>query len=113
MFVVIFFITYIFGIAFYKKDSDGTIQALKLRFYVSPYGESPLRPGSLQTFDVTIRKFLSLLYFRFAKVPNARLGHIHASMAATLALRICHHAPAASSLATWQYASSFVFSSRK
>ena len=30
------------------------------------------------------------LYFRFAQVPNARLGHIHASMAATLALRICH-----------------------
>ena len=29
------------------------------------------------------------LYFRFAQVPNARLGHIHASMAATLALRIC------------------------
>ena len=29
------------------------------------------------------------LYFRYAQVPNARLGHIHASMAATLALRIC------------------------
>ena len=30
-----------------------------------------------------------LLYFRYAQVPNAGLGHIHASMAATLALRIC------------------------
>ena len=29
------------------------------------------------------------VYFRFAQVPNAGLGHIHASMAATLALRIC------------------------
>ena len=29
------------------------------------------------------------LDFRFAQVPNARLGHIHASMVATLALRIC------------------------
>ncbi len=29
------------------------------------------------------------VYFRYAQVPNAGLGHIHASMAATLALRIC------------------------
>ena len=29
------------------------------------------------------------LDYRFAQVPNARLGHIHASMVATLALRIC------------------------
>ena len=29
----------------------------------------------------------------FAQVPNARLGHIHASMAATLALRICLEYP--------------------
>ena len=29
------------------------------------------------------------LDFRFAQVPNARLGHIHASMVATLTLRIC------------------------
>ena len=87
--------------------------SLKFAFFTLRFTEEPLCPGSLQTFDVTIRKFLCFLYFRFAKVPNARLGHIHASMVATLALRICHHAPAASSLATWQYASSFVFSSRK
>ena len=29
------------------------------------------------------------LDFRFAQVPNARLGHIHASMVAILTLRIC------------------------
>ena len=31
-----------------------------------------------------------LLYFRFAQVPNAGLGHAHASVVATLGLRICH-----------------------
>ena len=51
---------------------------------------------------MAVGEFLGFLYFRFAKVPNARLGHIHTSMAATLALRICRHAPAASNLATWQ-----------
>ena len=60
------------------------------------------RAGSFEAMHVAVGEFLRLLYFRFAKVPNARLGHIHTSMAATLALRICHHAPAASNLATWQ-----------
>ena len=30
------------------------------------------------------------LYSRFAQVPNARLGHVQASLAAALALCICH-----------------------
>ena len=31
------------------------------------------------------------LDYRFAPIPNAKLGHIHASMTATLALRICFY----------------------
>ena len=50
--------------------------SLKFAFFTLRFTEEPLCPGCLQTFDVTIRKFLSLLYFRFAKVPNARLGPI-------------------------------------
>ena len=60
------------------------------------------RAGGFEAMHVAVSQFFCFLYFRFAKVPNARLGYIHASMDATLALRICHHAPAASNLATWQ-----------
>ena len=41
------------------------------------------------TYEELFQFFQRRLYFCFAQVSNAGLGHTHASMAATLALRIC------------------------
>ncbi len=69
-----------------KKRCHGA--PLSNNVIASPEGARQSRPDLLQFLQRSL-VFGNNVYFRFAKVPNVGLGHIHASMAATLALRIC------------------------